>query len=145
MTWNESASGYLPVRTLFAGGTLGMIEQGKAVTQMTPGTGAARNMVAYATRAGVDLDDMDYRKTLTGAVPRVKGNPGQLLKFTFGGQASDNAPIELLPPVNYAIGIDDRLDFFMDARLLSMEVKSEDGAPWALAVTFMQARKSGRW
>jgi len=67
------------------------------------------------------------------------------LKLQFGGQESDNAAIELTPLLPYTIGVDDRIDFFLDGRLLSIKVQSDGGAPWRYAGIYPEIRKSGRW
>jgi len=143
-TWNYSASGYQPQRIVFAGGTQGMIQQGGSNDQLAA-SGSLVPMTAYAERSGADFDEYESRKTISGAIPRVQGNSGNVLKLQFGGQESDNAAIELTPLLPYTIGVDDRIDFFLDGRLLSIKVQSDGGAPWRYAGIYPEVRKSGRW
>ena len=95
VVWNESASGYQPAQIVYAAGTSQLVEQGKAVTQLTPGTGVVRDMVAYVRRDGFDFDDNDYRKTLSGMRIRVQGNVGDTMLWQFGGRDNAAEPIDL--------------------------------------------------
>jgi len=144
-TWNESASGYQPAKVVFAAGTNGMVEQGKTGQQIDPATGLLRDMQAYVRRDGIDIDEMDFRKTFSGCRPRIKGAIGQVVKFQFGAQASDSQPIELVPEADFRVGQDDQVDFFCDGRLLTCQARSTTGTPWALSSLFPLVKKSGRW
>ena len=145
-TWNEADTGFQPKRIVFAGGNQGLIQQGKTNDQLTPGgAGVTHPMVAYAQRGGVDFDDYGQRKTISGAIPRVQGNSGTAMQFQFGAQESDNASVDMTPLLPYVIGVDDRLDFFIDGRLMFQAVSSTGGAPWKYAGYYPEVRKSGRW
>jgi hypothetical protein len=138
-SWNQAGSGYQPLRVVFAGDTQGLIVQGGSNQQL------GGPMQAYAARGGIDASDLDYRKTISGMMPRVQGNRGDVLNFQFGAQADDNSDVELTGVLPYVIGVDDQLDFFADGRLLTINVASSGGAPWKLASVVPAMRKSGRW
>ena len=143
--WNESASGYQPSQIVFAAGTNGLLEQGKATTQVTPGTGAVRDMVSYVRRAGIDFGDNDYRKTLSGMRARIKGNTGDVIEWRFGAQDSAAEPIEVIEPVSFVIGQDALVDFFIDGRMITIEGKTIGGAPWQISSLIPLVKMSGRW
>jgi hypothetical protein len=143
-TWNQNASGFQPERIVFAGGSQGLIQQGKTNDQLAA-SGAAQAMEAYVTRAGIDMDEYGVRKTVSGAVPRIHGNLGDVILLQFGAQESDNASVDLTAELAYTIGVDDRVDFFLDGRLLSIGVRSVGGAPWRYAGIHPDVRQSGRW
>jgi hypothetical protein len=138
-SWNQGGSGYQPLRVMFAGGTQGMIAQGGSNDKLSG------PMLAYVARAGIDASEMDYRKTISGMVPRVKGNRNDVLYFQFGAQADDNSNVDLTALLPYTIGGDDQIDFFLDGQLLSIHAQSTGGAPWKLAALIPAMRKSGRW
>jgi len=143
--WNESASGYQPAQIVYAAGTNQLLEQGKATTQVTPGTGVVRDMVAYVSRRGIDLDDNDYRKTISGMRVRMQGHDGDVINWTFGAQDSMSAPVDAEPPIAFVIGQDSLMDVFIDGRMLAIEGKSVGGQPWQLSSMHPLAKRSGRW
>jgi hypothetical protein len=142
--WNEGASGYQPAKLVWAGHAKGLLEVGKAVTTVDV-MGNAKPVNALAERRGVDFDDIDFRKTITGLRPRIKCPSGGTFIWTIGGQDSDQGPTELLPPLTFVMGTDVDLDFFLDARLLSIAVSTAGGTPWRLESMYPFVRKSGRW
>jgi hypothetical protein len=143
--WNESESGYQPAQIVFAAGTNQLLEQGKATTQVTPGTGVVRDMVAYVSRRGIDLDENDYRKTLSGMRVRMQGHDGDVIQWTFGAQDSSAVPIDAEPAIPFVIGQDSLMDVFIDGRMLSIEGKSVGGQPWQLSSMHPLAKRTGRW
>lgn len=138
-TWNQAGSGYQPQRVVFAGDGQGLIVQGGSNNQL------GGPMLAYAERAGIDAAEMDYRKTISGMVPRIKGNLDDVISFRFGAQANDNAAMDITGLLPFVIGRDDQVDFFLDGQLLSIHAESTGGAPWQLAALIPAMRKSGRW
>jgi hypothetical protein len=143
--WNEAESGYQPAQIVFAAGKNQMLEQGKADTQVTPDTGVVRDMVAYVRRDGIDLDDNDYRKTMSGMRVRLQGHVGDIMKWQFGGRDNAAEPIDLEDPIDFEIGVDSLMDFFCDHRMISIEGKTLQGQPWQLSSMHPLAKRTGRW
>jgi hypothetical protein len=143
--WNEVASGYQPAKLIFNMPGGGLLEVGKANTTVNRFGVQGVPVNAYAERMGADFDDIDYRKTVTGLRPRIKSPVGGVFTWTIGGQDSDQGPVELLPPIPFVMGTDVDLDFFLDARLLSIRVATVGGGVWRLESMFPFVRKSGRW
>lgn len=143
--WNEAESGYQPAQIVFAAGKNQMLEQGKADTQVTPDTGVVRDMVAYVRRDGIDLDDNDYRKTMSGMRIRVQGRVGDIMKWQFGGRDNAAEPVDLEDPIDFQIGVDSLMDFFCDHRMISIEGKTLAGQPWQLSSMHPLAKRTGRW
>jgi len=143
--WNESASGYQPAQIVYAAGVNQLLEQGKAVTQVTPGTGVVRDMVAYVRRDGYDFDENDYRKTLSGMRIRVQGHNGDTMQWRFGGRDNAADPVDLEPAIPFVIGQDSLMDFFCDHRMITIEGKTLTGQPWQLSSMHPLAKLTGRW
>lgn len=143
--WDEFASGYMPARILWAAGTNKLLQPGAAPTTIDIATGAAKPVVATVAKLDIDMDEFDYRKTISGMVPRVKGSPGDVIEFRIGGRDGDSMATDFSDPISWTIGVDDRVDFFLDGRLLSIGVQSTGGAEWQISSLRPLARRSGRW
>ena len=141
--WDENASPFVGEKIVFAGGAQGMLEQGAAATQWTP-TGPAL-LPAYVQRDGIDFDDADYRKTMSGMKVRVKGNVGNQLQWRFSMRDDDSTPANSVGPFNYTIGVDSQVNFFIDGWQFGIYLASVGGEPWTLGKMYPYARKSGRW
>jgi len=142
-SWDENASPFTTDKIVFAAADQGLLEQGAAATQWTPSGPAL--LPAYVTRDGIDLDDADYRKTLSLLRPRLKGSTGDQVQFRLSAQDSDSAPPISVGPLTYTIGVDDQVEFFIDGRLLSIYMASVGGQPWTLGKLYPFGRKAGRW
>lgn len=143
-TWNESASGYQPVRVVFAGGAGGMYEQGAASTQII--AGVASPMASSVERKGIDGGAFDRRKMWSLAKPRLQGQNGDVVNLRFSVKQSDDGAEELTALLPYEIGSgQEQVEFFIDGRLGGVELSSNGGSPWAFASVLPEGRQSGRW
>ncbi len=143
-TWNESASGYQPVRVVFAGGAGGMYESGAADTAIVAGNPAPMN--ASVERKGIDGGAWERRKMFSLATPRVQGTTGDVLSLQFTVRQVDDGPELATPALPYTIGVgQEQVEFFIDGRLVGVAASSVGGAPWQLASVVPWGRQSGKW
>lgn len=142
-SWDQGASGYQPPTLLFACGAFGMLSQGTGPQHIVDH--AWQDIRTFATRQGIDFSGYASRVTLSGMYPRIEGNPGTVVTFQFGMQIHDNSPLEVLPLQTFTIGTDEKLDFFIDGKLLYASLGSIGGAQWALSGLQPVGRASGRW
>lgn len=140
-SWNEGASGYEPPVLIFGGGDAGLLRQGTGA--MIRLNGAWQEINAYLARSGIDLDAYDRRKTISGMWPRLQGNLDNVVKFRFGAAESDMKPYDMTDFMDFVIGVDDKLDFFVDGRLLHVEITSAGGSVWELSGLVPMVRGSG--
>jgi hypothetical protein len=141
--WDENASPFTTDKIVFAASDQGMLEQGAAATQWTPSGPAL--LPAFVQRDGIDLDDMDYRKTLSLLRPKLQGSAGDQVQFRFAVQDNDSAPQTSVGPITYTIGTNDQVELFLDGRMFSIYMASTGGQPWTLGKLYPFTRKSGRW
>jgi len=55
-----------------------------------------------------------------------------------------SAPITV-GPVNFTIGVNDQVEFFIDGRQFGIYMASTGGQPWTLGKLYPYSRKAGRW
>ena len=142
-TWDQGASGYQPPTLLFACGEHGMLSQGTGPQHIVEHQWT--DIRTYSTRRGIDFTAYSGRATVSGLYPRIEGNGGTVLTFQIGMQDHDNAPLNMLPTQSFTIGQDEKLDFFIDGKLILVSLFSIGGAQWALSGLQPVGRASGRW
>ncbi len=142
-SWNQGASGYQPPLLLFACGEHGMLSQSTGPQHIVDH--AWQDIRCYAARSGIDFTAYAGRATVSGMYPRIEGNAGTVLNFQFGMQVHDNSPLEVLPIQQFTIGTDEKMDLFIDGKLIALNLFTVGGAQWALSGLQPVGRGSGRW
>ena len=137
--WNEQATGYRPAHIVFASGRGPLLEKDIGTTM----DGA--EIHANVERLGLEFDTYERLKFINQGFPRVSGPDGQKLYFRFGGQEQVRSPIEWQDELPFVIGQDGQLDFFMDARLIALSMRSDDGGVWNANGMMLTGRTSGKW
>jgi hypothetical protein len=142
-SWDQGASGYQPPNLLFGCGEHGMLSQGSGPQHIVNHVWA--DIRSFVTRQGIDFTAYAGRATISALYPRIEGNPGTVLTYQVGCQDHDNAPLNMLPVQEFTIGTDEKLDFFIDGKLIYLSQFSIGGAQWAQTGLQPVGRQSGRW
>lgn len=89
-------------------------------------------LYAYVERLGAALGDFVKHKVITGLVPRIEGEPGDVLTITLGGQAWFDQPIQWGTPQPFVIGQDIAVSDIVEGRLLSVRFEGTTSSVWKL-------------
>lgn len=96
---------------------------------------AGQPMTAVVERSGLGIDgkDLASRLFLRSIFPRVEGPSGAVLKVWVGGQDTADSPIFWEGPREFRIGLDRKVDFRMNSRMLAVKFQSEGNFSWKLS------------
>jgi len=140
-TWNQGASGYQPKSIVFAGGQHGGYEVAGGNDTWVDGVQTPIN--AWLGRQGMDFD-VDHRKTVSGLVPQVVANSGTVITFSVTGQEIEGGSVDGTGDMPFTVGVDRQLDFFVDARLVGIQLSTIGGPEWGMGAMRPFVRKAGR-
>jgi hypothetical protein len=133
-TWNEMATGVLPATLTYAAGSAGLLSE----------NGLPSNP-AFVQRSGIDLDKLDSHKVLSGIRPLMEGSTGDHVTFNIGSQEVDSDPLVFGVSQDFVLGVDNKVDFFNDGRLLAINITGTSGSFWQITKLAPQARLGGRY
>jgi hypothetical protein len=95
-------------------------------------TANGQPIFAYVEKTSAEIGDPYMRKLITRLVPRVEGQPGDVLKFRMGGQAFFGQPVQWNSPVDFVIGTDVAVSDIVEGRLISFRCEGTTDKPWTL-------------
>jgi len=87
---------------------------------------------AYVERLGAPLGSFISHKVVTALVPRIEGEPGDLLMISMGGQAWFGQPISWGTPQPFVIGQTVGVSDIVEGRLLSVRFEGTTNSVWKL-------------
>jgi hypothetical protein len=105
---------------------------GKLYSVDTSDLADGQPVAAYVERLGTMLGDGTGHYVVTGIVPRIEGNPGDVLTVTLGGQPWFDRPIAWGDPQQYVIGTDTKVDSVVEGKLLSVRIEGTTAGVWRL-------------
>lgn len=109
----------------------------------TIGTADGAPVHAYIERLGGMLGDFVKHKVMTALVPRIEGEPGDLLTITLGGQPWFDQPITWGEPQPFVIGTDVGVTDIVEGRLLSVRIEGTTPSVWRLYKYSVKAVEQG--
>jgi hypothetical protein len=105
---------------------------GKLYSVDTSDLADGQPVAAYVERLGAQLGDGTAHYVVTGIVPRIKGQAGDVLTITLGGQPWFDKPVTWGDPQQYVIGTDSKVDSIVEGKLLSVRIEGTTAAVWQL-------------
>lgn len=109
----------------------------------TIGTADGQPVHSWVERLGGPIGDFRKHKILTALVPRIEGEPGDVLTITMGGQAWFDQPITWGEPQTFVIGTDIGVTDIVEGRLLSVRFEGTTVGPWKLYKYAVKQVESG--
>lgn len=95
-------------------------------------TGDGAPIYSYVERLGAPLGSFISHKVVTALVPRIEGEPGDVLSITMGGQSWFGQPIDWGTPQEFIIGTDIAVNDIVEGRLLSVRIEGTTSSVWRL-------------
>jgi hypothetical protein len=89
-------------------------------------------MYAFVERQSMAANDNILRALVTRVVPRLSGEPGEVINIRVGGQAYFDQPIAWSDPVPFTIGHDVAADVQVEGRLISVRFEGTTDRVWKL-------------
>lgn len=110
----------------------------------TTGTNDGAPVAAYIERLGGPVGDFVSHKVMTAIVPRIEGEPGDVLTITLGGQPWFGQPITWGTPQEFVIGTDQIVTDIVEGRLLSVRIEGTTASVWRLYKYSIKYAEVGR-
>jgi len=107
------------------------------------GTADGAPVYSSIERLGGPIGDFRAHKLVTAVVPRIEGEPGDVLTFTLGGQAWFDQPITWGEPQEFVIGTDVGVTDIVEGRLLSLRIEGNTVNVWRLYKYAIKAAEVG--
>lgn len=109
------------------------------------GTADGQPVAAWIERLGGSLGDLSQHTVVTAIKPRIKGDNGDTLTITLGGQPWFGDPITWGEPQTYVIGTDDYVTDIVEGRLLSVRFEGTTKNVWQLFGYAAKVLTQGEW
>ena len=100
-------------------------------------------VVAYLQKLGLSLGDVQQRKLIKRLWVRINGITGTVVTIRAGAHDEPNGQVSWAAPVNFTIGVDEKIDTFAEGRYMAFEISSESLQPWTLTGFDVEFSKSG--
>ena len=87
---------------------------------------------AYCERLSLPINDNILRALVTAVVPRLEGEPGEVISIRVGGQAFFSQPITWSDPLPFVIGVDVAVQCLVEGRLISVRFEGKTARQWRI-------------
>ena len=101
-----------------------------ATARSTPSDG--QPMYAFVERQSLPINDNILRALTLRVMPRLEGEPGEVINIRVGGQAYFNQPITWSDPQPFVIGQDVGVNVQTEGRLISIRFEGTTNRVWKL-------------
>lgn len=98
------------------------------------------NMVAYARKTGIDLEDPQSVKYMKRLYPVLRDGPVQ---FRVGYSMAQEGPYNWCAPVTYTTDTDHKLDVRCTGRYMAIEIQSIENVDWGLDQIVLEFEMNG--
>lgn len=134
--WNEQVSDWqetiiTPAVTRMVGVRSGSVDWLEAVPFSSGPCWVERTYLGVPVKSD-KAPDLSVQKFITRIWPRVTGETGTQLTFTFGAADSVSKAVSWDLPVTYTIGVDDWIDCTLTGKMFAIRVESANTLPWSL-------------
>jgi hypothetical protein len=89
-------------------------------------------MSAYVERLSLPIHENILRALVTRVVPRIDGEPGEVINVRVGGQAYFNQPITWSAPLPFTIGSSVGVECMTEGRLISVRFEASTLRQWTI-------------
>jgi hypothetical protein len=94
---------------------------------------------AFIERQSLPINDNIMRAMITRVIPRLEGEPGEVVNIRVGGQSYFDQPISWSPPLPFVIGQDVAVNCQVEGRLISVLFEATTMRKWKVFSYKLQA------